>query len=90
VYFLSISEASFPVKYKSIHRNKNGWITQGIKIFCEHKRILYTYSRDGNYAVIKAFYVIQVTKKQHHFRLIAKSDNKIKTIWNIIKQESGK
>jgi hypothetical protein len=38
--FLNIFEASFPVKYKSIHR-KNGWITQGIKISCEHKRKLY-------------------------------------------------
>jgi len=28
--FLNIFEASFPVKYKSIHRNKNGWIIQGI------------------------------------------------------------
>jgi len=31
--FLNIIDASFPVKYKSTHRNKNGWITQGINIF---------------------------------------------------------
>jgi hypothetical protein len=51
--------SSSTVKYKSTHRNKNGWITQGIKISCEHKRRLYTYidSRDCNYAVIKAFCV---------------------------------
>jgi hypothetical protein len=36
--FLNIFEARVPVKYKSIHRNKNGWITQGIKISSEHKR----------------------------------------------------
>jgi hypothetical protein len=29
-------------------------------------------------------------KKRHYNRLIAKSDNKIKTTWNIIKQETGK
>jgi hypothetical protein len=39
--FLNIFEASFPVNYKSIHRNKNGWITQGIKISCECKRRIY-------------------------------------------------
>jgi hypothetical protein len=27
---------------------------------------------------------------QHYKRLIAKSDNKIKTTWNIIKKETGK
>jgi hypothetical protein len=31
--FLNIFEASFPVKYTSIHRQKYGWITQGIKIW---------------------------------------------------------
>jgi hypothetical protein len=55
--FLSIFEASFPVKYKSIHKNKNGWITQGIKISCECKRRLYIYSRDSNDAVIEVFYI---------------------------------
>jgi len=38
--FINIFEVSFPVKYKSIHRTKNGRITQGIKISCEHKRRL--------------------------------------------------
>jgi hypothetical protein len=91
--FLNIFEASFLVKYKSIHRNKKGWITQGIKISCEYRRRLYTHthththSRDNNDAVIKVFYikyckilnkVIQEAKKQHYNRLIAKS-NKIKT-----------
>jgi hypothetical protein len=39
--FLSIFEDSFQVKYKSVYRNKNGWLIQGIKISCEHKRRLY-------------------------------------------------
>jgi hypothetical protein len=33
---------------------------------------------------------VQEAKRQHYNRLIAKSDNKIKTTWNIIKQETGK
>jgi hypothetical protein len=34
--------------------------------------------------------VIKEAKRQHYCRLIPKSDNKIKTTWNIIKCESGK
>jgi hypothetical protein len=34
--------------------------------------------------------VIKEAKRQHYCRLIAKSDNRIKTTWNIIKCESGK
>jgi len=41
--FLDIFEASFPVKYTSIHSNENGWITQGICI----------YSRDSHDVIIK-------------------------------------
>jgi len=83
--FLNTFKASFPGKCKSIHRNNNGWITQGIKIFCEHKRRLYIYIRERNDAIIKAFYmkwckilnkVIQEAKKQHYNRLIAKSNYK--------------
>jgi len=36
--FLNISEAGFPVKCKSIHRNKNGWITQEIKYLVKENR----------------------------------------------------
>jgi hypothetical protein len=45
--FLNIFEASFPVKYKSIHRNMNGWITQGIKLSCERKSGLHTHTEQG-------------------------------------------
>jgi hypothetical protein len=47
----------------------------------------------------RAFYIkyceilnnfIKEAKKQHYSRLIAKSDNKIKTTWNIIQRETGK
>jgi hypothetical protein len=42
--FVNIFEASFPVKYKNINRNENVWIAQGIKISCECKRRIYTYT----------------------------------------------
>jgi hypothetical protein len=65
---------------------------------CECKRKLYTYSTGSSDAIIKAFYinyfkilnkVIQKAKREHYIRFIAKCD-KIKTTWNIIKQEPGK
>jgi hypothetical protein len=34
--------------------------------------------------------IIKEDKKQHYSRLISKSDNKIRTTWNIIKRETGK
>jgi hypothetical protein len=48
---------------------------------------------------MKAFYikyckilnkVIQTSKKQHYNRLIAKSDNTVKTTWYILKKKIGK
>jgi hypothetical protein len=60
---------------------------------------MYIYSRDSNDAVIKAFClkyckildkVIQQAKRENCNRLIAKSDDKIKTTWNIIEQDTVK
>ena len=97
--FLNIFQASFPVKYKSTNNVKNDWITQGIKISCKHKRSLYTFTKKNNDPKYKAHYitycrilkkVIKEAKKQHYDRLIAKSNNEIKTTWNIIMKETGK
>jgi ribosomal protein L33 len=65
----------------NIHRNKKGWITQGIEISCEHKRTLYVYSRNSNDAIVKVFYIkyckilnkfMQEAKKQHYNKFIVK------------------
>jgi hypothetical protein len=57
------------------------------------------YSRNSNDPNTRAFYneyckilhnVIKEAKKQHYSTLIAKSDNKVRTTWNIIKREMGK
>jgi hypothetical protein len=66
---------------------------------CECKRRQYICSKESNDAITKAFSikycrilnkVKQEARKQHYNRLIVKSDNKIKTMENIIKQETGK
>jgi hypothetical protein len=57
------------------------------------------YSRNSNDPNIRAFYikyckimnnVIKEVIKQHYSRLITKSDNKIKTTWNIVKGRQEK
>jgi hypothetical protein len=64
-----------------------------------HKRRLYTFTKNSNDPKTKTHYikycrilqnVIQEAKKLHYGRLIAKSNNKIKTTWNIIKKGTGK
>jgi len=59
----------------------NDWSTQGIKIeVCVPSRRTAKILRR----------VIKEAKKQHDSRLAAKSNNKIKTTWNGIKEDTGK
>jgi len=51
--FLNIFQASFPVKYKSL-KDKNDWITQGIKIYCNHKKSLYAFTKNSSVSKAKA------------------------------------
>jgi len=53
--FLNIFQASFPVKHKSM-RDKNDWITRGIKIHCEHKSSLYAFSKNSKDTTARAHY----------------------------------
>ena len=53
LFFLS---DNFPVKYKSM-KDKNDWITQGIKITCKHKRSLYAFIKSNNYPKAKEDYI---------------------------------
>jgi hypothetical protein len=80
------------IKFESIGKIKNDWITQGKQTFYKHKRNIYIYSRNSNDPNARAFYikyrkilnnVIKVAKKQHYSRLRAKSDDNKKT-WNIV------
>lgn len=91
--FLNIYEASFPIVYLS-NSNDKSWITTGIKISCQRKRILYNISKHSNDPKIKLHFkkyclilrkVICEAKKLHYNQLIATSKNRIKTSWNIIR-----
>jgi len=69
---------------------------QGIKISCKHKRSLYAFTKNRNDPKSKAHY-IQYCKTLRKaiklssnitVRLIAKSNNKITTTWEILKKET--
>ena len=94
--YLRIFNFSFLLqKVYSTHNNKP-WITAGIKTSCQHKRELYLISRDRNNFKLKVHYksyclilskVIKAAKKLYYNNKISKSNNKIKTTWDIIKIE---
>jgi len=92
-------EECFPIKIQKKGRNNNLWITQGIKISCRKKRILYIESRNKSDTNLKLYYkqyckilnnVIKVAKRLHYKKLINQSENKIKATWDIIIRETKK
>ena len=97
--YLRIFNSSFPLQKIYSTHNNNPWITTGIKTSCQHKRELYFISRDFNNSKLKAHYktyclilseVIKAAKRLYYKNKISMSNNKIKTIWDIIKTETCK
>jgi hypothetical protein len=79
-------------------KDKNNWITQGVKISWKHKRSLCAFSKNSSNPKAKAHYtkhckilrkVIKDAKKQHYTGLMIKPINRIKSTWYIIKKETG-
>jgi hypothetical protein len=73
-------------------------MTTGIKTSCKHKRELYLTSRDSNDPRLKCHYklyckvfsnLILEAKRNKYNNQILRSNNKIKTTWEIVKVESG-
>jgi len=80
-------------------RKNNDWISQGIKVYCIHRRSLYVFTKEYNYQTAKARYIkhckilreiIKAAKQQHYIILTEKSNDKIKGSWKIIKKETDK
>jgi len=83
----------------SVNRStsNNQWITKGIIKSCKRKWDLFLLTRDNNDIQLKEYckkyskilsQVVRTAKIQHHNNLIIKSNNTIKTTWNIIKNET--
>ena len=90
--FLNNLEASFPYIYLSNNRDK-GWITQGVRKSSQRKRRLYIISNNSDNLMIKLHYkkycsilkgLIREAKNVYFKQLIETSENKTKTVWNII------
>jgi hypothetical protein len=99
--FLRIFYSGFPEKRKTIHSEKkhSPWMTKGLKISINHKRDLYLrckYSNDKSLINQNKLYckilskLIKLAKHFHYNKQISNSSNKPKTLWNIIKVETGK
>jgi cell division protein FtsI/penicillin-binding protein 2 len=73
-------------------------MTKGIKISINHKRVLYLISRSSKNPKLRQYYksyckllskVIKEAKILQYKKQILTSDNKTRTIWNIVKTETG-
>ena len=92
--YLRIFYASFPTTKSQNSYKSNPWLTNGIRISCANKRKLYLTYRNTNNPNHKEYYkkycqilstIIMSAKKLHHNKLLMKSNNKPKTMWNIFK-----
>lgn len=80
-------------------QRKKGWLTKGLKKSCTHKRALKTILNETNNDIIKTYYKkysktlkssVKISKKLEYTRKMKKSDNKVKTMWHIINEKTGK
>jgi len=97
--YLKIFYHCFPFMKSHPNNVNKAWITTGIKISSQHKRDLYLLCRDTKHPKLRNYYtsyrriltkVIKIAKKLYHNKLITNSNNKIKTMWNIVKTETQK
>jgi hypothetical protein len=95
--YLKIFYSSFPPKKIQLTPKRNDWITSGIRISCRHKRELYVASKSNpklrdhykKYCKILSS-IINEAKKLTYSSKIKKSITPNKTLWDIIKMETGK
>jgi hypothetical protein len=83
-----------------INVKNNGWITKGIKIPYLHKRSLYVLGRNCNDSKLKLYYNWYCAiflkksnergKKLYYNHSIDYPKKKMKTIWNVMKNVTGK
>jgi hypothetical protein len=97
--YLRIFNSTFPHKRIYPNRNRNAWITKGIKISCKRKEALYILSKSTQNPKLRSYYktyskilseVIKTAKKMHYHNLLSRSHNKVKTMWNLVKVEINK
>lgn len=86
-------------KVKQKKNCKKYWLTKGIKLSCKNKRLLKILTIKINNPIINKYYknyekILKLTvnkaKKLHYINKIKMSQNKTKTMWNIIHERTNK
>lgn len=94
-----MTDRCFPLKKTTLRKNHSNWITKGIRISCRKKRNLLRESRHSKDAKFINYFhrykntlkaTLITAKKIHIRKTIFNSKNKSKTIWNLIKESTGK
>jgi uncharacterized protein YpiB (UPF0302 family) len=96
MYFLHI----FPQKQVLKKKRKNSaWITQGIKVSRQRLQLLHLLKRKMSQSASTLNYIkkhqsiykkiLSVARKRENDRIISRSKNHTKALWQIIKNESG-
>ena len=97
--YLKLFNTCFPLSKAQYKHDNNAWLTKGIKISCYNKRKLYKLQRDNNDPTLSTYYktycktltkVIKLAKQKYYNSLISRSNNKNRTIWNIINSSTNK
>lgn len=85
--------------FKIKNKNKKPWLTVGIKRSCHHKRMLKIINNKIKNDILKNHYkkysktlkqTITISKKLNYKNRMTKSNNKMKTAWNIINERTNK
>jgi hypothetical protein len=96
---LRIFNSRFAVKKFFNNYNDKAWLTTGIRISCQHKRNLYMLCRNVKNPILYTSYKkycrilredIKAAKRNYYNKLIAKTNNKPKTLWGIVNKITGK
>ena len=97
--YLKLFNSCFPLKKRQCKPNNKAWLTQGIKTSCLNKRKLFIIQRNSNDPNLTVHYkkycriltrLIKLAKQKHYNSLISCSNNRNKTIWNIINSSVNK
>jgi len=97
--FLRIFHSSFPEKKLQLLKEDNAWITKGIQTCIKNKRELYLKYRNSNNHNLRTYYksyckvlakTIRQAKALHYSNQILRSNNKSKTVWDIVKSQTGR
>lgn len=86
-------------KIKIRKKQQKNWLTTGLKKSCAHKRALKIILNETNNPTIRKYYdaysktlkkAIKKSKKLQYIKQMKKTDNKTKTMWKIINEQTRK